>query len=322
MRVVVTGATGGIGHAATTALRARGDDVRVVVRDLDRAAPLLPDGVEAVLGDLLDPASLDDAIDGADLVVHAAGMPEQWVRDPAIFDRVHRLGTRHVLDAARRAKVFRVLHVSTMDVFACPPGGTLREDHPDPHPKPTAYERSKVAAERVVDEAVAAGLDVVVVNPAAVYGPGPSRVGMNRLILDARAGRSPLLPPGGMAHVFAPGLAQAMLAALDRGQPGRRYLIADGYADLPEIVRTVVEVAGAGRVPPTGPAWLLGLVAFLGDLGGRWLGVPPLVSRGELQFLSWRARVDSRRAQEELGFVPTPLRTGIEQTLAALASPP
>jgi len=169
--VLVTGATGLIGFGIVKATLARGDRVRALVRDPERARQVLPTDVELVRGDVVDAASLAAAANGMEIVFHAAGMPEQWQRDETIFDRVNREGTKNMLKASLGAGVRRVVYTSTMDVFAAPPGGTLSEAKLDSEPKHTAYERSKVAAEHEAVAIEREGLEVVYVNPAAVYGP-------------------------------------------------------------------------------------------------------------------------------------------------------
>src|SRR3954469_7069711 len=89
VQVLVTGATGKVGNAVARSLAGRGDRVRALVRDPERARPLLPGSVELVAGDVTDPASIERAVAGCELVFTAHGLPEQWVEDPGIFDRVN-----------------------------------------------------------------------------------------------------------------------------------------------------------------------------------------------------------------------------------------
>ena len=117
MRVLVTGATGKVGHAIATSLLDRGDRVRARVRDPPRAASILPAGVEPVRGDATDAASLSAAVEGSELVFNAMGMPEQWVRDEGIFERVNAHGSGALAAAASREGVRRFVHTSTHDVF-------------------------------------------------------------------------------------------------------------------------------------------------------------------------------------------------------------
>lgn len=315
---LVTGATGLIGYGIVQALAARGVPTRALVRDVERARRTLPSAVELVRGDITEPETLAPAVRGAEVVYHAAGMPEQWQRDETVFDRVNRHGTRNVLEASLAAGVRRVVYTSTMDVFAAPPGGTLRESEVDPAPKPTAYERSKQAAEREAERVAERGLDVVYLNPAAVYGPSPTPTTLNGFFRRLLAGEIPVLPPGGVTLAFIDGVVSAHLAAADVGRPGERYLLGDEYLDLSELARRTLALAGSARsTPRVAPAWLLGAFARASAPLARAFGLTPLVAPGELSFLLWRARVDASKAQRELGFRPTPADEGIRRTLEA-----
>jgi len=315
MDVLVTGATGLIGHAVARRLLAEGHSVRALVR---RADARLPEGVRPVPGDILDAGSLAEATDGAELVFHAAGMPEQWQRDESIFDRVNRGGTANVLAAARDASVRRVVYTSTMDVFAAPRGGTLVEGELDPAPKHTAYERSKQAAEREVDAARAQGLDVVTIHPAAVYGPSPVNVTLNDFFIRLLRGKVPMLPPGGMSVAYVDGVADAHVAAAARAPANARYLVADEHVSTVELATLIAREAGLAKVPRPGAAWLLRAIAAVSAPLARVFGFTPLVAPGQLTFLLWDARVDASRAQRELGFRPTPVAEGVARTVAFL----
>lgn len=317
MKTLVTGSTGLIGHAIATRLRAQGHEVVALVRSRGKAEPLLP-GVTLLEGDITDRASVARAMVGVQRVFHAAGMPEQWQRDPAVFDTVNRQGTVHVLEEALAAGVQRVVYTSTMDIFAAPRGGTLVETNLDEAPKPTAYERSKVAADREATRLAQRGLDVVHVCPSGVYGPGPSHVGLNSFFIKLLNRQSPLLPPGGLPVVFIDGCADAHLAAAERGRAGERYLVSDVRVTNRELALAIASAAGLSKVPPGAPAWLMGPVASTMELLGRWFGLAPVIARGQFDFLQWFVDVDASKAQRELGFQPTPLADGVLKTVAFL----
>jgi dihydroflavonol-4-reductase len=319
MKVLVTGATGLIGNAIARRLVARGDSVRALVRDPERAARLLPPEVERVRGDVTAPDSLPAALRDIDHVFHAAGLPEHWQPDDGIFDRVNRQGTVNVLKAALDAKVRRVIYTSTMDVFAAPRGGTLVETNIDTQTKPTAYERSKQAAEREAETFRQQGLDLVYVNPAAVYGPSPVHVGLNSFFIRLLNGQAPVLPPGGVSVAYVDGVTDVHLAAAERGVSGERYLVADGHASQTELARVTLQAAGRPtRVPPVAPASVLKvLAASLAPLA-RVFGFTPLIAPGQLSFLLWDVRVDASKARRELGFQPLPLADGVARTVAFL----
>jgi len=315
----VTGATGKVGNATARALSERGDEVRVLVRDPARAAPLLPEGVEPVRGDVTDPASLVRAVEGCDLVFNAMGLPEQWLADSEAFERVNARGTENLVRAAREAGVRRLVHTSTIDVFHAEPGARFDESHVADYPKGTAYERSKQHAEEL---ALAArdGMELVMVNPAGVYGPGPpGSASLEESFMEPLVrGRLPLLPPGGMGMSFTDGVGRGHLLAAERGRDGERYILCDGHATFAEMAEIVVRVAGRGRIPPRLPARAARVAAGAGEALSRIIRRPPLLPRGQLHFFMWNARPDSTKAQRELGWKPTALEDGFRATLEAL----
>lgn len=315
MRILVTGATGKIGNAVVEQLRERGEEVVALVRDQSRARELLAGDVELAVGDVTDPDSLRRAAARSEAVINCMGLFEQWLADPATFGRVNAAGARNVVVAAREAGARRLVHTSTIDVFEAPRGGTLSEARLAAEPKGTAYERSKQRAEELV-LAAADGIEVVLVNPATVYGPGPwAEAGLDAAIRDAIRRRLPALPPGGMSLVYADDAARAHLAALDRGRPAERYVLAGGYASIREIAAIAVDEAGRGWVPPTLPAGAAKTLAVVGEAIARVIRRPPLVARGQVEFLLWEARADASRARDELGVYFLAPEEGIRRTV-------
>jgi dihydroflavonol-4-reductase len=320
MRFLVTGATGKIGNAVARQLTERGDEVVALVRDPAKARELLPSGVELARGDVSDPASLRSAAEGIDGAFNCMGLFEQWFADPGVFDRINAEGARNVIAAAREAGARRAVHTSTFDVFHAPQGGTVSEAQVADYPKDTAYERSKQLAERLVLEEAERGIEVVIANPSSVYGPGPWQgTGLDRAIRDAIRRRLPATPPGGMTFVLADDVARGHLAAFDRGKPGERYILADGFAPMREMLRLAVAEAGRGWVPPTLPLGLAKGMASAGEAVSRVIKQPPLLGKGQLTFLLWQARASNEKARTELGVEFTPLPDGISRTVRWMA---
>ena len=314
MRFLVTGATGKIGHAVALRLAERGDVV-ALVRSPAKAREALPAGVELAGGDVTDPESVRRAMEGVDGVFNCMGLFEQWFADPGVFERVNAEGARTVIAAARDAGVKRAVHTSTFDVFHAEVGGTVSEAAVADYSKGTAYERSKQHAEELVLSESGRGIEVVIVNPSSVYGPDPWQgAGLDRAFRDAIRRRLPGVPPGGMTLVHANDVAAGQLAAFERGTPGERYILADGYATMRELLSVAVSEAGRGWVPPTMPVPLARGLAAAGEAVSRVIRRPPLLGAGQLTFLLWQARADSSRARAELGIDFTPWEQGIRDT--------
>lgn len=320
-RVLLTGGTGIVGSSIAEVLVARGRAVRALVRSEERGRACLPPGCELVRGDVTDADSVRSAAEGCDVVYHAAGLPEQWLADPATFDGVNVGGTRHVLAAARAVGVRRFVHTSTIDVFTMRPDLPFDESEIDPAPKGTPYERSKQEADRLVSAAAEAGLPAVLLHPSGVFGPAPAASpGLNRAVAQLVRGELPLLLPGSVPLAYCRDVAEGHVLAEERAMPGARYILSDAVLTLPELARAVCEAAGRGRVPPMMPAFVASAVAAAGELVSRFTGRPPLVSRGQVHFLALRARPSSARIQRELGWRPTPLGDALRETLAFLGA--
>ena len=152
-----------------------------------------------------------------------------------------------------------------------------------------------------------------------LYGPGPAGSVSLELSLFAPLVRArlPFLPPGGFGLTFTDALAEAELLAAERGRPGHRYIVCDGYLSVRDLARLVVDTAGRGRVPPTLPPWLARGAATSAELVARVTGRPPPLSRGQLHSLLWKPRPRASKAVRELGSRPTPVEQGVRLTIDA-----
>lgn len=317
---LVTGGTGMVGNCIARELLARGHRVRALVRSLDKGARLLPPGCELVQGDVTSAETLAPAVAGCEWVFHAAGFPEQWLRDGQAFERINAGGTANMVAAARSAGVKRFVLTSTIDVFTWRPGATYDETELDPAPKGTAYERSKQRADRIVAEAAADGLDAVFLHPSAVYGPAASdSPGINDLIVKLWNRQVPGLLPGGFPVVFGPDVGRGHVLAAERGAPGARYILSERYVTLVEVAREVLAALGIDRKPPRVlPLWLASIVSTVGEAKGALTGTAPLIPKGQLKFLQVDSFPTSARASAELGLAFTPFASGLAATVAWL----
>lgn len=319
MSVLVTGATGLVGYTLAAELLEKKYEVRALVRS--EAKPI-PAGAARVLGDVTDSDSVRRAIEGAEYVVHAAGLPEQWVKKEGELERVNVGGTENVLSAALDAKVKRVLYVSTIDVFAAANGADFDESVIDPAPKGTAYERSKQAADRVAVGYLERGVDVVFIHPSAVYGPAPAgSPGLNDLIARIEAKKAPMLPPGGMPVVYGPDLGRAAIRAMETSPAGARYILSESFYSNEELSAQIARALGRKKGPPVMPLWLAKLVSGVTEGVASLTGLAPLLPAGQLHFLQWGAKPNAARAKRDLDFRPVSFEVGVQKTLEWMRAP-
>ncbi len=312
-QVLVTGGTGMVGHFIVQSLLRRGHRVRALVRSLDKGRRLLPD-CELAEGDVTAPATLTAAVAGCTWVFHAAGFPEQWMKDAATFDRINAEGTANMVAAARTANVARLIFTSTIDVFTWRSGADYDESEIDPNPKNTHYERSKQRADQIV---VGSGLDAVFLHPSAVYGPAPSdSPGVNELIVRLANNKVPGLLPGGFPVVFAPDAGEGHVIAAERAKPGARYILSERYYSLADQARAMLAALAIERtLPRVLPLWLASMVSTIGESVAGLTGKPPLIPKGQLKFLQVDSYPVATRATAELGLAFTPFAEGLAKTI-------
>jgi dihydroflavonol-4-reductase len=313
--VLITGATGQVGHAIARRLAADGAEPRALVRSPERAG-VLPEGAQPVFGDVTDADSLRAALDGCATVYHSAGIPEQWRKDPGEFSRVNVGGTRNVVEAALAAGVERFVYTSTDDVLVQGPGASFDESVVNANPGQTPYQRSKQDADRIVTEALDRGLPAVFLHPAGLYGPAPFLVkGLNDLLLQLAKRKTPMLLPGGMGVAFSDDVADGHVRAAAQAEVGERYLLAESFQSLTDIARAVAAAEPGAKVPRVMPLGVAKGVSIAGEGLARVTGRPPMISKSVLLFLERGSRPSGERARAELGWSPTPFTTGVARTL-------
>ncbi len=305
MRVTVTGATGFIGTHLLQRLLDDGHAVTVIVRQPSAISSMRERGVTAIAGDVGDPASLESAMDGSEVVFNLARAKAHGTRPRDVF-AVNVDGARNVARAAAVSGVRRVIHCSSSAVYGSRAGlvneaSPLRTD--------SAYARSKALGEQVVSEEC--GARAVIARITAVLGPG----GRSWLPLfrSARAGRLRLVGEGSNKHHPADVsdiVEGLMRCAHANGAGGRVYNLAGpeplSILRLRDALATAMQGPGAKPVrhPRAYPRSIIDLYYHAGRFSDRALGVRP-PSFESVSFLTADRVLDITRAREEIGFVPS-----------------
>ena len=298
MTVLVTGGTGVVGAPVVQLLVEAGREVRGLARS-DRSASLLAAlGAVPVAGDIRDPESVARAVAGCEVVYHVAGVVSFCPRDPDLLYETNVEGTRNVVAASRRAGVRRLVHTSSVVALGEPPGEVGCEATHHRGYYLSHYGRSKHLGERAALDG-AGEMEVVVVNPSSVQGPGRS-TGTGGLLLRAVNGDFRFLVDTRVSMVDTDDCARGHIAAEERGVPGERYVLSGFTITLREAVVLMGELAGRDYPVRLIPAGLLAAAGPVADLVGRFVRSVP-VCRETIRLLRYGAAYDGSRAARELG---------------------
>ena len=319
--ILVTGATGFLGHHLVPRLVRLGYPVRAVVRPSSNSHFLQKLGVElAYASDITDMASLEQACLGCDQIIHAAGLFRFW-GDEADFWQTNVEGTTAVLQASLAAacthQIKRFIYISTIAVVGKPPTNQPIDEATPCNPQ-EPYQLSKLEAEkRVLAAHEQDGLPAIVLRPGAFYGPW-GRYAFNRLFFEEPLrgwrikvdnGRHITFP------VFVPDVVQGVELALQNGRFGEIYNICGQSLDHNSVNAIVNELAGIGHWRLNFPTWMVLLLARSWTALSRLTRREPFypINMAPYVFQDWH--VSYQKAADELGFQPTPFAEGARQTL-------
>jgi dihydroflavonol-4-reductase len=346
LKVFVTGATGFLGSHVARVLSAQGAGLRLLVRpssDLRNIADL---NAERVVGDLRDPASIERAVSGCEVVFHVAADYRLWVRDPEEMYRSNVEGTRGLLEAARKQGVRRVVYTSSVATMGFGSNGhasgpavgrespaltgkalTVRastdralanEDSPVSIGDMIGhYKRSKFMAEQVAFEAARSGVDVVIVNPTTPIGerdvkPTPT----GRMVLDFLKRKFPAYVETGLNLVDATECARGHVHALEKGKTGERYILGGENLTLKEILDRLALITGL-KSPTVKLPYVFALATGVVDemVTGRLLGREPRATIDAVRMGRKMMFVTSAKAERELGWRTVPVDNALRRSV-------
>ena len=313
MRVLVTGATGFVGFHSARALAARGHEVRVLARSLEKAERLFRSqrDVEIAVGDMTDEGAVAGALSGMDAALHAAATVS-FSRDSADALRDANLaGVRNVLGQGFARGLGALVYVSSLTTLFDPRGPEPTEDSPVlAHRNP--YARAKAAAEREARALAAAGAPLATVYPNAVIGPDDP--GWSESVAALRGFMSRCLESdGGTGFVDVRDLV-ALLVALLEGKATGRYLVGGQFLSWDEIAAELEAVLGRAPRRMRAPAPVLRAMGSLVDLVRRVRPVDSLISREGMEHATRMRPLPNTAALDRFGIALRPLRESLEDT--------
>src|ERR1700677_92619 len=337
MKAFVTGATGFLGSHVARVLAEQGAELRLLVRptsDLRNLESFDGTGFNAdrVVGDLRDPASIERALSGCDVVFQVAADYRLWVRDPDEMYRSNVEGTRSLLEAARRQGVRRVVYTSSVATVGflsdysrgAGSGSRSKNGKVADESSPVSladmighYKRSKFMAEQVAVDATKSGLDVVIVNPTTPIGerdikPTPT----GRIVVDFLKRKFPAYVETGLNLVDATECARGHVQALERGRSGERYILGGENLTLKQILDRLAVITGL-KSPTVKLPYVFAFATGVVDemVTGRLLGREPRATIDAVRMGRKMMFVSSAKAERELGWRTLPVDAALRRSV-------
>jgi len=315
VKVLVTGATGFVGSHTAKALVDAGHQVRLLVRSPEKARSVMHalgctiDDIAS--GDVTDRASVERAVTGCDAVVHSAAMVSTAEKFAEQVYNTNVNGTHHVIDAALKAGVKKIVYVSSVSALFNKGDARMTEDSPVTV-SDCPYGRTKVACEHYVRELQAKGAPIVITYPAGVVGMNDPALSEPHFGIRMFIAQFAFTSSTGMQFVSASDIARAHVQILKQVNGPDRFVLGGCYYSWQDLLDTSRRITGR-RLPAIHiPGVMLRLIGKCSDIIIKLTGKElPLTGEGMTYATQW-VFADSQKIEKELGFTFTPH----DQTLA------
>jgi len=317
MKVFITGASGFIGRALIVGCLEKQWNVRVLQHNrlLTKEARSGND-YEVVEGDITNPGSLEGLFEGVDILFHCAAALGASILSESDFFYINAEGTKNVLQAAEDIGVPKIVHFSSAGVLGSVKRGEVaHEDYPlNPQ---NSYDRSKLEGENIARLFADRGMDIVIIRPGWVYGPGDRRT--FKLLKAIAKKRFILVTKGRVLQtpVHIDDLVDGVFRCAERGQGGQIYHIAGSEAlPVKEIVTEIASATGS-KIPPISlPLFPVKLAASAMERSFAIIKKESPLTRGKLSFFIHPKPLAIQKAKRELGYTPKiNFFEGISQTV-------
>jgi dihydroflavonol-4-reductase len=316
MRFFVTGGNGFIGSVVVRELVKRGHTVRCMMREKSKADRIEDLAFERVKGDVRDYESLVQGMKGCDGVLHLASL-SSWddIHSPdmkaVVLD-----GTTNVLRAAEANGNTKVVFVSSiLAVNGSQAPQVFDEATPfDVDVTELVYSRYKLEAEKLCLDAAARGQQVVIVNPAEVYGPHDTGMITAKNLIDFAKSWPVLVCNGGTAVVHVEDVARGIIAAFEKGKSGHRYILGGENLSIRQLAELTNDILGKKKWTVTFPnGFIKGLTKVATSVK-----LPLPYNPAVIPYATKYWFMDNKKATSELGIAFRPARECLEPTLAWL----
>ncbi len=316
--ILVTGSTGHIGNVVIRELLVRGKKVRAFVLRGEDLSPLKDLDVEIVEGDVLDPASLEKAMKGVNLVYHLAGMISILPGQFELMRRVNVDGTKNILAACKKLGVKRMVYTSSIHALRRIPDGKMIDEKVDfdPDNRMGDYDRTKAEASLAVLEAAHEGMDAVIVCPTGVIGPYDYKKSeMGALILEWTKRKPSIIIDGCYDFVDVRDVARGHVLAGERGKRGEVYILSGERIRLTQLMEMVFDNTTRPNPSFKLPFNLAKFFTIFTPLYYKLTKSKARLTRYALETVVSNSHFSNEKAKRDLGYTPRPIHITISDTI-------
>jgi len=277
-------------------------------------------------GDITDLASIETAMAGCSQVYHLAAYARVWAKDTTAFERINVVGTKNVLDAAKKCGVEKIVFTSTAGVLGPSHGAPVKESDERRDNVTNEYEQTKTMAEQLCREYCNKyNMHIVIVNPPRIYGPGieTESNAVTKLVRLYMSNKWKIMPGDGKrtgSYVYIDDVVNGHILAMQKGRSNERYILSGVNASYIEFFNTLANVSGKKVKLYSLPVWAMmtagyGMTAFT-----KLTGKAPLLTIKWIKKYFYDWSLSCEKAQRELGYTYIPLDEGLKKTIAWMKS--
>jgi len=323
MKILVTGATGYVGHNLAKTLAEQGNEVQVLVRNLASSNIPQHKNIRVFGGDITDRRSIPAAMIGCEEVYHTAALVKIFSKDPSLFQKVNVEGTKNLLNEALENKVKKFLFTSTCGVIGPSPGLPMSEADPRIVSFDNEYEYTKYLAEKMVKEYADKGLFTIIVSLSKVYGPGIEThpLSVNSEIKKFVQGRTAFIPkPGTLAanYCYINDVIDGHILSMAKGTAGEKYILGGENISYRDLFKKIRNLSGTKAGIIEVPKIFVQMWALAQWLRFAFTGKEPFVTKKAVRQVFCNKIFSSEKAMRQLGYRLTPIEKGLQQTIQYL----
>lgn len=319
MKIFLTGSTGFIGSHLSLFLANKGHIVHALYRSLQKTSPLSHKNIILFKGDIMNTESLNMAMKGCTQVYHTAAFTDIWVKNKEHIYNLNVLATKNILDMALNNNIKRVVLTSTAGVIGPSKDEAVNENTARTVDFFLEYEKTKAIAEKEALKYISHGMEIVIVNPTRVFGPGilNKSNSVTIMIRNYIKGSWRFIPGNGKSignYAFIEDVVHGHLLAMENGENGERYILGGSNISYNDFFNKLSEITGKKHGMYKIPLWLMLLISHLAMLFSSF-GIKPFITPALVTKFNYDWKVSSLKAKEKINYQITPFDQALKKTV-------